>query len=269
MPYARLRGLRVYYEPRGDPAAPALVLCRGLARSGRYWGELLDLLAPHFRLLVPDNRGVGLSDAPPPPYTTADMADDLAGVLDDAGVARAHVFGMSLGGMVAQRFALRHPARLSKLVLGCTSPGGPRAARYPVGAVGRLLLAGLLPPEAGTRAVAPYLLSAGALAERPEIAERWASLAVAEPPPLRGLVGQVAAAFRHDAWAELPRVSAPTLVLTGDADRLCPPRNSRLLAERLPRSELLTLPGAGHDFTADRPSKAAHELCRFLLRAPS
>src|SRR5213075_783205 len=91
-----------------------------------------DLLPTRQRLLVIDNRGVGKSDATWPPYSTARLADDVAAVMDHAGVARAHVFGMSLGGMIAQQLALRHPQRIDRLILGCTTPGGRSAHPTPV-----------------------------------------------------------------------------------------------------------------------------------------
>jgi 3-oxoadipate enol-lactonase len=242
-----------------------LVLLRGLARSSSYWGELLDHLAPDFRLVVVDNRGVGRSDAPPPPYTTSLMADDVAAVLDHAGIVRAHLFGMSLGGMVAQAFALRHGARLDRLVLGCTTPGGRRAARYPLHAIARMILSGVLPPERGGPLIAPYLLSDATLAERPELLAEWAAISRRERPRRRGLIGQLSAAARHDAFDELPRIAAPTLVITGADDPLCAPANSHLLAARIPGAALTLLPATRHDFTSDQPTAAAAALRAFLL----
>jgi pimeloyl-ACP methyl ester carboxylesterase len=258
------RGCRLYWELDGDPSAPPLLLVRGLARSARYWAGLRELLAPRFRLILVDNRGIGRSDAPRPPYSTALMADDTAAVLDDAGVARAHVFGMSLGGMIVQQLALRHPARVDRLVLGCTSPGGRNAVRFPLRAVLNLVRSGLAPPERALRIVAPYLLSAQTLRERPDVIDSWQAITRAEPPRLRGLIGQLSAAARHDAWERLPGIGAPTLVLTGDADRLIPHHNSRLLAQRIAGARLQLIAGAGHDFAADRPAETAAALTAFL-----
>jgi pimeloyl-ACP methyl ester carboxylesterase len=127
MPYAQRRDCRLYYELSGDSTLPVLVLIRGLARSKSYWGPLVPLLAPHLRLLLVDNRGVGRSDATWGRYTTRQLADDILGVMDAARVDRAHVFGMSLGGMIAQEFALRHSKRVKTLTLGCTHCGGTNA----------------------------------------------------------------------------------------------------------------------------------------------
>jgi pimeloyl-ACP methyl ester carboxylesterase len=265
VPITTRAGVRLYWETDGSPSAPPLLLVRGLARSSRYWAGLRELLAGRFRLILVDNRGVGKSDAPRPPYSTRAMADDLAAVLDDAAVSRAHVFGMSLGGMIVQQFALRHAPRVDRLVLGCTTPGGRNAVRFPVRAVLNMVRSGLVPPERGLRMVAPFLLSAATLRDRPEVIETWLAITRDEGPRLRGLIGQFSAAARHDAWDHLPGIAAPTMVLSGDADRLILAANSRLLAERIPGAQLRLLPGAGHDFAADQPRETAAALIEFLL----
>jgi 3-oxoadipate enol-lactonase len=264
MPVARAGRCPLHYEDRGDPRAPALLLVRGLGRSGRYWGRFADLLEPGFRLLIPDNRGVGHSGAGRPPYTTAQMARDLEAVLDHAGAERAHVFGMSLGGMVAQELALGHGPRVGRLVLGCTTPGGRRARKNPWRAVVALLRAGVTPPARSIQVIGPYILADSTRRDRPEILEWWLELARTEPPSRAGLIGQLVAAARHDAWDRLPDIAAPTLVLTGADDRLTPPDNSRMLAERIPGARLELLPGAGHDFTTDQPERTAALVRAFL-----
>ena len=115
-------GTRIHYEIRGQGAPLALIF--GYAGSSRGWGEpFLKLLETRFRTILIDNRGTGESDKPEKPFSMADMAADAASVLDHAGVERAHVMGISMGGMIAQEFALNHPARLRGLVLGCTLCG--------------------------------------------------------------------------------------------------------------------------------------------------
>lgn len=269
MPVARAGRCSLHYEDRGERSRPALVLVRGLGRSGRYWGGFADLLAGDYRLIIPDNRGVGHSGAGRPPYTTAQMARDLVCVMDHAGVARAHVFGMSLGGMVAQELALRDGARVDRLVLGCTTAGGRRAHRNPWRAVVALLRAGVTPPARSIQLIGPYILAEATRRDRPEILDWWLELAHTEPPSRAGLIGQLVAAARHDAWDRLPGIGAPTLVVTGADDRLTPPENSRLLAGRIAGAELAMLAGAGHDFTTDQPERSAAMVGRFLQRGPA
>jgi pimeloyl-ACP methyl ester carboxylesterase len=241
------------------------LLLRGLARSQRFWFDLRPRLARRFRVIAMDNRGIGRSGAARAPFTTRQMADDAAAVLDHAGLARAHVFGVSLGGMVAMRLALRHPARVDRLVLGCTTPGGRHATRVPLDAVLALLRAGRLPFADALERTAPYVLSEPFLRARPDVVRAWREVGALEPVPLRTSLFQLLAAAEHDVFASLPTLPHRTLVLTGDADRLIPAANSRLLAATIPGATLIVLPGAGHEFTAEQPEETTVALERFLL----
>ncbi len=211
--------------------------------------------------------GVGFSDAPLPPYTTGSMADDLACVLDAAGAERAHTCGISLGGMIAMQLALRHPHRVDRLVLGCTTAGGRGSTRIPFDAL-RALLAGAGKPFAQTlRDTARVVLSDAYAAAHPEVLDQWHAIGASEPPPMRGLVGQLLAGALHDVAGSLDRISAPTLVITGDADRLIPAQNSRYLARAIRGAKLEVFPGAGHDFPTEQPELFRSTLSRFLLPA--
>ncbi|MBX3154864.1 MAG: alpha/beta fold hydrolase [Deltaproteobacteria bacterium] len=262
MPEAVRGGCRIYYELAGEASAPPLVLVRGLGRSSRYWGPVLPELRG-FRLLLVDNRGVGRSDATRPPYSTRQLADDVAAVMDAAGIARAHVFGMSLGGMIAQQLALAYPERVDRLVLGCTTPGGPRSHRP--GAWTRVgqLRAALSPGDRVAR-ILPRLVSAASLRARPEIEALWRELARTEPVAVTGFVGQLAAAGGHDVFHRLGDIRCRTLVITGDDDDVIPHANSRLLVDHLPEAVLEILVGAKHDFTTDRPVDAGRVITAFL-----
>jgi pimeloyl-ACP methyl ester carboxylesterase len=257
MPHASRDGCRIYWELAGAPDGPVLVLVRGFARSRSYWGPLVPRLAPHLRVLLVDNRGVGRSDAPFGRYRTRDLADDVARVMDAAEVERAHVFGMSLGGMIAQELAIAHSERVDRLVLGCTTPGGPRAKATPRAARLAMLEAALL-----GRTHRLYPLLVGRMTD--EIADDWRRIAREEPLRLAGVLGQAAAALRHDAFDRLARIRRPTLVLTGDDDRIIPPENSRLIAAAIPGAVLTVLPGARHDFTTDQPDEAARAILDFV-----
>lgn len=259
------RPIRLHYEVRGPSSAPPLLLIRGLARHLLHWGRLPELLEDDFRVVLFDNRGMGRSDVPRPPYTTARMADDAALVLEAAGFERAHVFGMSLGGMIAQELALRHPARVERLVLGCTRAGpgtGPRIAPRTVLA---MLGAGRFKPDEAIARTAHMALGEQFIAEHPEVIEEWRELARKHPPARAGFLGQLLAGALHDTRRRLSRVVQPTLVITGDADNLIHADHSRFLARQIHGAELEVLPGAAHDFTTERPAAAAELLKRFLL----
>lgn len=265
MPFTVRRGCRLHYELAGDPALPALLLLRGLGRSSRYWLDVREPLASRFRLVVPDNRGVGLSDAPRPPYTTGQLARDAAAILDHAGIERAHVFGISLGGMIAQRFALDHPERRIGVVLGCTSAGGRLGPGATVRAMLTMVRSATLAGPAAVQAMAPLLVSPSHLARHPEVVDQWARLAAAEPRRPAGLAGQMMAAMTHDASRELHRLRPPVLVLTGDADRILPAARSRALHALIPGATLQLLPGVGHDFPTEAPTETVRAVTEFLL----
>lgn len=216
-----------------------------------------------FELVVVDNRGIGRSDAPSPPYSTRVMAADAIAVLDHAGIERAHVFGVSLGGMISQRIAIDHPSRVDRLVLGCTAARG-RAAT-PLGATLALARGATMTLAQAMRHTAPWVCSPEFLARRPDVVESWIRIATEEPATRSGLVGQATAGLTHDAEAELARIAAPTMVITGDADRLIPARHSYALAARIAGAKLVVLRGAGHDFPTERPDETASHLRAFLL----
>ena len=124
MPTARSGDVSLYYESTGDGPPPVLLIMGlGMNATG-WWRTIPELAGAGLRVLAFDNRGVGRSDSAPGPYTIAMMADDAVAILDAAGIDRAHVYGISLGGMIAQAVALEHPDRLERLVLGATTPGG-------------------------------------------------------------------------------------------------------------------------------------------------
>jgi len=255
----------LYYEISGPSSGPPLLMLRGLARTIRHWGSLLDELGSSFRLVVMDNRGAGLSGAPLPPYSTAEMADDAASVLEHAGIGQAAVFGVSLGGMIAQELCLRHPERVTRLILGCTRAGG-RTGRATSRNATLALLGALALPEARTlERTAPFVLSPQFLERHPEVLVEWQRIARERPMRRRGLLGQLSAALRHDTSLRLERIGVPVLVVSGDADRLIDAENSRYLARAIRGARLELLPGAGHDIPTERPLEIATLLREFCM----
>jgi pimeloyl-ACP methyl ester carboxylesterase len=263
MPFLVHAGGRLYYDLLGNPDAPPLVLARGLARSHRYWLGFAELMAEDFRVIIFDNRGVGQSSAPPPPYSTRVMADDVAAVLDAAGIERAHYFGLSLAGMIGQWFAIRHPHRVQSLALGCTTSLGRRGTSW--NAKLSILKSARLPLADALRVTAKLTLADDFVRERPDILDVWTTLAREEPASTRGLVGQGCAGLLHDTRGLLPQIQARTLLITGDRDRLIPARNSYQLLEQIPNARLRILPNAGHDFPTERPGETARVLRDFFL----
>ncbi|MGE0788333.1 MAG: alpha/beta fold hydrolase [Sandaracinaceae bacterium] len=257
-------GARIYWERSGRADGPPLLLIRGLGRSSSYWLEFRSILERERSVLVLDNRGVGRSESPLTGWTTATMADDVAAVLDASGTARLDVFGISLGGMIAQELALRHPDRVNRLVLACTTPGGRKAQKIRPAAAAALARSLTMRFDEAIRYTAPYVIGEAIAASRPEIVETWIHIAASEPRSRRGIAGQLAAGARHSAWNRLRRLELPTLVITGDDDRLMPHSNSQMLARLIAGARLKELRGAPHDFPTERPVETAEAVLDFL-----
>lgn len=241
----------LHWERSGS--GPPVLLIMGLGLSGGAWWRTVPVLAGGHEVITFDNRGVGRSRALFHAYSTEVMADDAVSVLDAAGVEHAHVYGISLGGMVAQEVALRHPERVRSLVLGATSPGGSRAHR-PDEAVLEFLRrrTWMTHDEAAWRSV-QFNYSERCRSECPERIEEDVAQRLAHSFPAQAYFAQLWAASTHDAYARLPRIDAPTLVVHGSDDLLIPVENGRLLAERISGARLTELPGTGHLYATEMP----------------
>jgi 3-oxoadipate enol-lactonase len=256
---ATSEGVRIAYETRGE--GPSLVLVHGLGYGRWGWEPVLDALAERFSVVCMDNRGVGASDAPPGPYTAGAMARDVAAVMEDAGLERAHVLGTSLGGMVAQELALARPELVDRLVLVCTTPGGPEAYPLPERTLVLFANAATLPREEALR-----LFVENALGEDPEprLVERILAHRRVEPQTLEAWQAQAAAGAGFDAWERVPSIQAPTLVVHGTADHVVDVRNAELLARLLPDARVELLEGAGHLLFWEQPDEFVRLVTRFL-----
>src|SRR4030042_7133963 len=211
MPYTAAPGFRMYYEEHGSGFP--LLLINGLGSDPLEWLHQLPAFAPLFRVIVFDNRGTGMTDVPPGPYTTGQMADDAASLLRALGITRAHVLGVSLGGMIAREVALRHPGLVDGLVLGCTGPGGELSVRPSPEAMAVFSLATGEDPEAELRRMLPFLYTDACIRERPEEIEGFVRRRLDHPTPPEGHLAQLSAAVTHDASSRLQDGPAQTLVM--------------------------------------------------------
>ena len=252
-------GVGIAYEVVGS--GPPVLLIQGLGYSGRGWGPVVDLLAEEFTVALYDSRGVGASDVPPGPYRVAELADDAAAVLDAAGFERAHVVGASLGGMVAQELALARPARVDRLVLACTTPGGAGSHAMPVRTLELLAQAPKLDPDVALR----RFVENGLGDPRPDLVERVLAYRRANLPDPVGWNAQAAAGASFDVLDRVEGIRAPTLVVTGTEDAVVDPRNSGLLAARIPGARLEHLEGVGHLLFWEQPQRFV-ELVRGFLQ---
>jgi pimeloyl-ACP methyl ester carboxylesterase len=265
MPLARAGNLNLEYYVEGE--GPPLLMIMGFGGQASSWGEpFLGRLRSHFTLVRFSNRGTGRSDRPPGQFSVRDMADDAVAVLEAAGFESGHVLGVSMGGMIAQELAINHPRSVLGLVLGCTLPGGPHSVTASPEVVANLLPRPGLSREEQVRKTWPVIASAEFLETGRDFLEEMLRVGLETPTPVETLMLQAAAVQGFDAYDRLPQVQAPTLIIHGDADRLVPVENARILQRRLPNSQVKVLPGAGHVFFWEQPEAAAGAVIDFLSR---
>jgi len=278
MSIAKVGAIDLYYDEQGsgDP----LLLVMGLAADSAAWLFQVPDFARHYRTVVFDNRGVGRSAKPPGPYTIHEMADDTAGLLDVLGIARAHVVGVSMGGMIAQELALRHPERVRGLVLACTYPEPDaeveRQRQFSMAQFGGTVAADgemridltALDPTLFFQHLLPRVFNQAFIdQELPKLMQLFSG-ALQYGFSMEAILGQVAAVMGHRATDRLHQIKARTLVITGDADLLIPPANSRVLAEHIPNAKLVTIPGGSHGFNFETPEIFNREVLDFLAGVP-
>jgi 3-oxoadipate enol-lactonase len=259
MAFVENQGTKIYWDEQGQ--GPPLLLIIGLGYASALWHRTRPVLAQRYSTIAFDNRGVGLSDVPPGPYSIAAMASDAAAVLDAAGVSSAHVFGISMGGMIAQEFALQYPARTRSLILGCTAAGGPSAVRAE-SKVTDVLFARDMTPEQAREAILPYIYDAATPREKIDedtrVRERWL-------PTPAGYMAQLQAILAWEGYSRIAQITAPTLVIHGKSDALVPPGNGELIAGRIPGAKLILLEHASHLFLTDQTEQAHQAILEFLL----
>jgi len=260
MPYAARDGVKLFWDERGRGEPLLLIMGLGVTLEG--WSRISPALARDYRTILFDNRGTGRSDVPPGPYPIPEMAADAAAVLDATGVERAHVFGISMGGMIAQEFALRYPSRVRSLILGCTAPGGRDSVPAKPEVVAALGARAKVTREEAMWTMAPYIYDASTARER--IIEDF-ERRLSQPVGADGYFAQLAGIR---AWSgtlsRLPAIAAPTLVIHGESDQLVPPGNSRVIAGAIPHARLVMIPGASHIFTTDKFDASLDAVRSFL-----
>ena len=249
--------LHVEREGRGEP----LLWITGFAISAEIFRPVVPLYADEHDCIRYDNRGSGRSPARWRLTSIPELAGDAVALLDALGLASAHVYGLSMGGMVAQELAIRFPDRVRSLVLGGTTHGGPRAD------LPSPTLAASLASRGGLRradVVAGALFTDRFRREHPDRVREALGLLASHRAGARGVNAHWWATVYHDTWSRLPSITAPTLVLHGAADRLTPVGNARRLAARIPDATLQVVPDAGHAYLFEQP-ELSHALFREWL----
>jgi pimeloyl-ACP methyl ester carboxylesterase len=262
LPTIRTTRLSTYYELHGE--GDPLLLIRGLGSTCDGFKAQVEGLSPHFRVISFDNRCVGRTDQPQEPFTIADMADDTAALLDSLGVDSTHVFGVSLGGMVAQELALRHPEKVRRLALACTHAGPRTATRSPAWAVRLFNDSRDMPRAEALKHSAPLLFASKTIDERPGLVEETLAVMANNNQPKSSYLLQLGAVMQHETADRLKHIAHPTLVLTGTEDTLVDPGNSRVIAARIPGARLIEFEEAGHVFFTEKAAEVNRALIDFF-----
>ena len=268
MPLAKIGHIEISYEICGS--GEPLLLIGGFGMTMEFWGTLLESLAHNFRVIAYDNRGAGRSTVPAEPFTIAEMAEDAIGLIDALNLETVHVFGVSMGGMIAQLLCANYPDRIRRVMLGCTSHGGPHAVS-PESRVMELFGQAANPdlsPEEAARMIVPCLFSESFIRDEPDRIEAFVRLSVAHSMTPAGAKGQMGALALFDAEELLRKIESTVLVVTGSDDLLIPPENSQLLTGKIPHASLEVIGDAGHNFFFEKPETVNGIAIRYLLARP-
>jgi len=261
MPRQRVGDIEIYYKVHG--AGPrTLVMIRGLGSNLLSWYEQIEVLSRHYKCVVFDNRGAGRTDKPDAPYFIKQMADDTAGLMDALGIGRVALLGISMGGMIAQEFALHHQEKLNCLILGCTHFGGAGVVQSPPEIVAAVMAGTNATPQQQKQQLQAVFCD-DTIERRPEVVEKHNRIRAQYAIPPFAFARQIGAIGAFDASGRLGQIRIPTMVITGREDRLVAPRNSKLIAERIPGAMLKELPG-GHLFMAEYPDQFNRAVIDFI-----
>ncbi|WAH37883.1 alpha/beta fold hydrolase [Alicyclobacillus dauci] len=264
LPTASIHGADIYYEVQGE--GYPLILIMGLGANIDWWGTgFIKQLARHHKVVALDNRGAGRTRTPDGPFRIEDMAADVAGLMDELSIERADVYGMSMGGMIAQEFALTYAERIHRLILGCTSCGSHQQV-MPTPLAATLLMAAPATLEEAMEHQAKLLFPDEFVDKnRPLLVESYKVL-IRHPMSRENFVRQFGAI---QAWQgsfdRLHAISCPTLILHGTEDILLPVGNAEILHDHIPGSHLIRYEGCGHAFTVQMATRVLADIEEFLL----
>jgi len=263
---APANGQTLYYEVHGD--GPPLVLVMGIGYDSSLWTlAQVPALSTQFRVIIVDNRDAGRSSRARHPYTIADMADDLAHLLDALDIQRSHLLGLSMGGMIAQEFALRHADRVDRLVISGSGAAPARSVVDPI----RIWSWVKAHDASGEVFGGQQFISlfSTLFLRNPEAVQETAALLAGNPYPIgpEAYGRQADAYLQFDALDRLSAIKAPTLVVVGEQDLLTPPWIVREVADAIPgaRFEIIRGAGSSHALPIERPEEFNRLVSSFLI----
>lgn len=270
--FVTVDGRKIAYDEVSPPNPKGTIfLLTGLAAKRLGWAHQLDVFGREYRTIAIDHRDIGDSDPYTASYTSADQADDAAGVLRALGVNRAHVVGISMGGFVALELALRQPALVQRLVLVSTSAGGSTHTQPSTEFMSRMLLPEYRTGEIGERAKRTYaaIMAPGYCEAHPDEWEQIAENARYKPQSDESYQRQWMSCQTHNVADRLDQIAVPTLVIHGDFDPLVPVQNGRYLAAHIPGARYIEYPNIGHIPIVERAADFNRDVLAFLAEENS
>lgn len=265
MPILRSNGINLYYQQQGS--GEPLLLIMGITATGSVWEKHVEYWQKNFTCITVDNRGVGLSDQPEGPYTTAQMADDCAGLLDALNLSKVRVVGCSMGSTIAQQLAIRHPEKIVSMVLMCPWANCDNKARATFQHMVNCKIA--FTPEAFSLFIQLLIYSKSSWDNDTVFAEMAANRRLAatelQAQSIHGLSGQAAACIQHDVLQLLPQIKQPVLVIGGKEDIFTPVWMASAVASAIPNAELHLYDACGHAFHWEQITDFNERINRWLL----
>jgi len=266
VPKATINGINMYYEVHGKGVP--LVMIQGFAGNHQAWFFQTPVFKKYYKVIIFDNRGIGRTDKSSEPYTIETMAEDVIGLMDYLNIDKAHVLGLSLGGMVAQEIAISYPERVSKLVLGSTFAGREINDVHPE------MMRALGIREGSTnidvksidfRKLMNFMVSSAFNTRLFRMVLVPLSKRSMKSIDVNGYLEQMAAVAGYDTLDRLHLIKAPTLVITGTGDRIVSPGMSDLIASRIPNAKLVKIKGGSHAFFMEMRGRFNKEVLGFLM----
>jgi pimeloyl-ACP methyl ester carboxylesterase len=263
LPKIKCNDINICYEVQGKGVPLAMIM--GLSANMDWWDpRLIEQISKKYKTVTFDNRGAGRTDAPRIDYSIKMFADDTARLLDSLKIQKAHILGISMGGMIAQEFALAYPQRVEKLVLCSTNFGATRSVP-PGPKIMNILMGG----AAGTaedivKNTIPLLFTEDFIKGNPGYIKQVTEQLMRAPITPDAFTRQVKAIMAWDTYARLPKIKAPTLVMHGKKDILVPPENAKILADRIPGAKLAYFEKSAHGLFSQETDKVISTLLQFL-----
>jgi pimeloyl-ACP methyl ester carboxylesterase len=264
MSKVKIKDIEIAYDVEGS--GEPVILIGGYTMVKESWRLQVEELMNDFKVITFDNRGAGETSVPTESFTIADMAADTVGLMDAIGIDSARIFGVSMGGLIAQILALDYSDRVKKVALGCTTHGGRHAVQPEKEVMDALAKASdtTISAEEGIRMRVPIVFSERFIREESERLEEFIQSSVQFMPTPDGAAGQMGALNVFNVKRRLGEIQCPVLVITGSDDRMMPPENSKLLHEGIEGSELYMVDGAGHSFFFEKADEVNRALINFF-----